>query len=78
MKEKMTKEQKEILFDILEYLSYLQGEKALELSNKLYDEILKEEEMEEHEEKTDYLEEKLQVCGYSKDDLYELEYSKRG
>lgn len=40
----MTKEQKAILFEILEYLSYLQGEKALELSNKLYDEILKEEE----------------------------------
>lgn len=35
-------EQFELLNDILEYLSYLEGEKAKELHDRLYDEIIEE------------------------------------
>lgn len=38
---KINKKQIELLDDILEYLGFLQGEKAEELNKRLYNEILK-------------------------------------
>lgn len=43
----LSKNQIDILNEILEYLGYLKGEKATELNNKLYNEILKDYEVDE-------------------------------